>query len=46
MVRETNLEIQRRKLDHAQMLQMDAEHLTFPEDSFDFVLWVRDFSFS
>ena len=38
MVRETTAEIQRRKLPYVSMLQMDAEHLTFPDASFDAVL--------
>jgi len=38
MARETNLEIQRRGLKQAQARQMDAEHLKFPDSSFDFVL--------
>ncbi len=38
MVRETTTEIKRRNLSHASMLQMDAEHLTFPDASFDAVL--------
>ncbi len=38
MVQETTAEIQRRNLSHASMLQMDAEHLTFPDASFDYVL--------
>src|SRR5687767_12336015 len=38
MARETGMEIQRRGLDQAQARQMDAEHLTFPDSTFDFVL--------
>jgi len=38
MVQETRAEIERRKLHNATMLQMGAEHLIFPEDSFDYVL--------
>jgi SAM-dependent methyltransferase len=38
MARETQLEIQRRGLTQAEARQMDAEHLTFPDSSFDFVL--------
>jgi ubiquinone/menaquinone biosynthesis C-methylase UbiE len=38
MARETGLEIQRRGLKQAEARQMDAEHLTFPDSSFDFVL--------
>jgi ubiquinone/menaquinone biosynthesis C-methylase UbiE len=38
MARETALEIKRRGLKHAQSLQMDAEHLKFPDDTFDFVV--------
>ena len=38
MVRETTLEIQHRALHHVTMLQMDAEHLAFPDNSFDFIL--------
>jgi len=38
MVRETTAEIKRRNLPHVSMLQMDAEHLTFPDASFDVVL--------
>ncbi|TMD91701.1 MAG: methyltransferase domain-containing protein [Chloroflexi bacterium] len=38
MVRETTAEIQLRKLPYVSMLQMDAEHLTFPDASFDAVL--------
>jgi len=38
MVQETTAEIERRKLSHATMLEMDAEHLTFPDASFDYVL--------
>lgn len=38
MARETQLEIERRGLTQAEARQMDAEHLTFPDSSFDFVL--------
>ena len=38
MARETGLEIERRELNQAESRQMDAEHLTFPDSSFDFVL--------
>lgn len=38
MVQETNADIQRRGLRNATMLLMDAEHLTFPDASFDYVL--------
>ena len=38
MVRETSLEIQRRELHHAKMLQMDAESLAFPDNSFEYIL--------
>jgi O-methyltransferase/aklanonic acid methyltransferase len=38
MVRETSAEIQRRNLSQASMRQMDAEHLEFPDTSFDAVL--------
>ena len=38
MARETEAEIQRRGLTQAKARQMDAEHLTFPDSSFDFVL--------
>ena len=38
MARETQMEIQRRGLKQAEARQMDAEHLTFPDSSFDFVL--------
>src|SRR5688572_1599595 len=38
MARETDMEIQRRGLQQAEARQMDAEHLTFPDSSFDFVL--------
>jgi ubiquinone/menaquinone biosynthesis C-methylase UbiE len=38
MVQETAAEIERRNLPHVSMLQMDAEHLTFPDASFDAVL--------
>lgn len=38
MVEETTAEITRRKLTQASMLQMDAEHLTFADASFDAVL--------
>jgi len=38
MARETQVEIQRRGLKQAEARQMDAEHLTFPDSSFDFVL--------
>src|SRR5688500_6552367 len=38
MARETQTEIERRGLTQAEARQMDAEHLTFPDSSFDFVL--------
>ena len=38
MARETQVEIQRRELNQAEARQMDAENLTFPDSSFDFVL--------
>ena len=38
MASETGLEIQRRGLNQAETRQMDAEHLLFPDSSFDFVL--------
>jgi len=38
MVRETSAEIQRRQVAQASMHQMDAEHLDFPDASFDAVL--------
>ncbi len=38
MARETGIEIQQRGLKQAETRQMDAEHLTFPDSSFDFVL--------
>ena len=38
MARETNMEIQRRGLKQAEARRMDAEHLIFPDSSFDFVL--------
>jgi len=38
MVQETTAEIKRRKLSHVSILQMDAEHLTFPDADFDYVL--------
>lgn len=38
MARETGLEIQRRALQQAEIRQMDAEYLTFPDSTFDFVL--------
>jgi len=38
MVQETTIEIKRRNLPHVTMLPMDAEHLTFPDASFDYVL--------
>jgi len=38
MLRETALEIQRRNISQASVLQMDAEHLTFDPASFDVVL--------
>ena len=38
MARETQMEIQRRGLKQADARQMDAENLTFPDSSFDFVL--------
>ena len=38
MARETEMEIQRRGLTQAEARQMDAENLTFPDSSFDFVL--------
>lgn len=38
MAYETGLEIQRRGLKQAEVRQMDAEHLTFPDSTFDVVL--------
>jgi ubiquinone/menaquinone biosynthesis C-methylase UbiE len=38
MARETRSEIERRGLKQAEARQMDAEHLTFPDSSFDFAL--------
>lgn len=38
MARETQMEIQRRGLKQAEARQMDAEHLTFPDSTFDVVL--------
>ena len=38
MARETQMEIKRRGLNQAEARQMDAENLTFPDSSFDFVL--------
>ena len=38
MARETEMEIQRRGLKQAEARQMDAEQLTFPDSSFDFVV--------
>lgn len=38
MARETQAEIERRGLSQAEMRQMDAEHLDFPDESFDNVL--------
>ena len=38
MARETQAEIQRRGLKQAEARQMDAENLSFPDSSFDFVL--------
>lgn len=38
MVQETTAEIKHRKLHYATMLQMDAERLSFPDASFDYVL--------
>jgi O-methyltransferase / aklanonic acid methyltransferase len=38
MIQATTAEIQRRNLSHVSLLQMDAEHLTFPNASFDYVL--------
>ncbi len=38
MARETEMEIERRGLNQAEARQMDAENLTFPDSSFDFVL--------
>ena len=38
MLQETGAEIERRGLSNAYVIQMDAEHLTFDADSFDFVL--------
>ena len=38
MARETQMEIQRRGLKQADARQMDAEHLSFPDSSFDLVL--------
>jgi len=38
MARETDMEIQQRGLKQAEARQMDAEHLMFPDSSFDFVV--------
>lgn len=38
MARETQMEIQRRGLKQAEARQMDAENLSFPDSSFDFVV--------
>src|SRR4026207_2394101 len=38
MAHETQREIERRELNQAEARQMDAEHLTFPDASFDFVI--------
>lgn len=38
MAHETQIEIQRRGLKQAEARQMDAEHLSFPDSYFDFVL--------
>ena len=38
MIRETSAEVQRRALTNVQLEQMDAEHLAFPDASFDVVL--------
>ena len=38
MALETGIEIQRRGLKQAETHRMDAEHLTFPDSTFDFVL--------
>ncbi|HEY7348610.1 MAG TPA: methyltransferase domain-containing protein [Ktedonobacterales bacterium] len=38
MVQETTAELARRGISHASMLHMDAEHLTFPDASFDYLL--------
>lgn len=38
MVVETAAEIERMRRDNAKMLQMSADHLDFPDNSFDFVL--------
>src|SRR5688572_28286021 len=38
MARETEMEIQRRGLQQAEARQMDAEHLTFADSTFDVVL--------
>ncbi|RPJ26204.1 MAG: methyltransferase domain-containing protein [Chloroflexi bacterium] len=38
MARETGMEIQRRGLKQAEARQMDAEHLSFPDSTFDVVL--------
>jgi ubiquinone/menaquinone biosynthesis C-methylase UbiE len=45
MARETQLEIERRGLIQAEARQMDAENLTFPDSSFDFVLCGFSFQF-
>ena len=38
MIRGTTAEIERQQLSNASMLSMDAEHLAFPDASFDYVL--------
>jgi ubiquinone/menaquinone biosynthesis C-methylase UbiE len=38
MVEQTSHEIKQRALSNVSLLQMDAEHLQFPDESFDFVL--------
>jgi len=38
MVRETAKDIENRKLSHAEIRQMDAEHMNFPDASFDWVM--------
>lgn len=45
MAQETNAEIQKRGLKHAEAHAMDAEHLEFADESFDYVLCGFSFQF-